>query len=103
RTDGRPFADSISALTSDGQIYYPPRVDELGHEITSSTHILVATGTDTAGGRTASTSGDWASTSKPCTAGDALAATLSWTDGFTATGTEPTHLYCFGIDYAQPL
>jgi hypothetical protein len=104
RPDGRPFADSIDALTA-GQIYYPARLDERGHDVLdlSAYGAKVATGTAADGTHTPDTGRDWTSTLVGYSAGTTAATTYFWTSGIPQAGTDPAHLYCFGSDINRPL
>jgi len=99
RVDGRPFALSMTDLTN-GKIFYPPRVTELGNlrsvfsAVASASHV---DGTVVTGGNCA----DWTSVSDSIFIGNAVATTFSWTlqgqvAGPSCGGTYP--LYCFQVD-----
>jgi hypothetical protein len=102
RPDGRPFADSITALEN-GQIFYPPSVDELRQDWRATTdYVLVATGT-TPSGTKQSTAIDWGSSTLPFAAGDARESTTNWTQNDSFPASTAVHIYCFAIDRASPL
>jgi hypothetical protein len=104
RPDGRPFADSVAALTQAGQIFYPLRIDESGHDIVDEGLLVyAATGTQRDGTRTTNTSNDWTLSSAAYDYGVPLATARSWTDEFSAPGGQTARLYCFGVDSSRPL
>jgi hypothetical protein len=105
RRDGRPFADSVSALV-DGQVYFPPRLDELGNDLTGATgDAAVATGTEGDGTHSVgNTSLDWTSTTQGYASGDPSATNEEWMGNHgSREGTLEARLYCFGVDHATPL
>ncbi len=104
RTDGLPFADSTSALTTANAVLYPPRLDEWGRNLSTS-EVITGTGPD---GRVklGYTCDDWTNTAAPLLLlGDATAGPRSWTNwgGTSCIGVWRGHLYCFGIDAVQPV
>jgi hypothetical protein len=101
RPDGRPVADRAQDLV-DGRIWYPIRIDEAGNTVTGNT--LVVTGTQSSGlVESASTCGDYTSTTGSLAVGSVAATTA----GFTRTGitvcSAMTHVYCFGIERDVPV
>jgi hypothetical protein len=106
RPDGKPFADTIDDLTS-GRILYPLRLTEVGTDL-GVTETLVATGT-LANGETSPV----ACTGGSVGAGLADAGAGAWTErgtdpsqplrGTRCDGGDSPHLYCFGIDHANPV
>ncbi len=99
RVDGRPFATSMANLLA-GQIYYPPRLTELGNDTSNS----VATGAQADGSAFAGgTCADWTSLTGAVFAGYSRATTQGWTaltqigPGDTC-GNFPTSIYCFEAD-----
>ncbi len=102
RTDGRPFADTVSGLTS-GQIFYPPRIDENNNDTGG---VLVASGTLANGTKSTSsltTCGDWASTAGSLQVGEADGSSTNWTQQGAAGCGGAIRLYCFSVDYAVPV
>ena len=101
RPDKRPFADSMSSLLDQGQVFYPPRIDEFGNDLVGSQE-LAATGTTPGGTKDANTANDW-------TKGTGYAAGVpAWTTGYWSgdsqrAGGLAARLYCFGANYNRPL
>jgi hypothetical protein len=106
RPDGRPFGDSLTALLGDsGQIFYPPRLDEQGHDVAVTDPDMfahTATGTDSDGTRDPDTASDWTSSTTSFRSGAAIGTTAGWTDADTISP-QAMHLYCFSIDFEQLL
>ena len=106
RADWRPFIDSLDTFLGQGQMFYPAWLDENGSNLVSEggAFVSVATGTQSDGTVVPDdTAGDWSSPSSGFMAGVAGAADRRWTYATTDTGGSEAHLYCFGIDLAQPL
>jgi hypothetical protein len=103
RPDHRPFAPSFDALLS-GQILNPLRIDETGTDRSPpEDSVFVATGTTSDGTRSSGgTAGDWI-TIDPYVSGNGMATTFEWTNAGVYGPDQKAHLYCFGIDYVQPL
>jgi hypothetical protein len=103
RPDERPFADSLSSLTAEHHILYPPRIDETGHDIGSGFASQdVATGTLPDGTGT----GDCAGFSS--TSGDVIIGFASWASGWFTHAAQvpcgqPSRLSCFGVDQATAI
>jgi hypothetical protein len=96
RSDGKPFVDAVTDLTA-GKILYPPRLDEMRNELTTSTTVVTATDGD--GTRTGLTCGDYtmANGDSP-SIGVAEYGTEKWTHTADVTScTQPVHIYCFGV------
>ena len=93
RPDGKPYANSKSDLLA-GKIHYPPNVDELGNEISSSTSVW--TGTLDSGNRTSLRCGDWTTTSGDGYGGYCTATRQGWTAYFSSTCAASNRIYCFG-------
>ena len=105
RTDGKPVADRVADLLA-GTMYYPIRFDEHGVDLDGDATHRVLTGTSFDGTYDASNGSclDWTTTSAPMyAAGDLARAAIDWTDFSTNTCTTAAHLYCFQVDYANPL
>jgi hypothetical protein len=104
RPDGRPFADSIPQLADTFQIFNPPRIDELGHDLALADPLArVATGSQQDGRRAADTSGDWGSPGSRYAVGNALATGWFWAANDVNPGNTEAHLYCFGVDLSKAL
>jgi hypothetical protein len=99
RVDGRPFAISMTDLTK-GQVFYPPRVTELGTY--RSVAYAVASGSRFDGTVfTGSNCADWTSVTDSISVGDATATTGFWAGGLEVGGPScggPYPVYCFEID-----
>jgi hypothetical protein len=104
RPDRRPFADTIPALV-DGQMYYPPRLNEAGGDVVAADgDVLVATGTLPDGTRATDTAADWTSTAALYAVGGPAATNEDWTGNRgTAPGTAQARLYCLAVDQNTPL
>lgn len=106
RADGKPFADRVSDLAYTcgdhhcARLFYPPRVDEWGRDVTAYRAAWTATRGN--GTRFGNTCGNWADTS--CT--DDVASGISrlggegWTYTVLNDAQAPHNLYCFGVDNA---
>jgi hypothetical protein len=103
RPDHRPFAASLDQMLS-GAILNPLRIDETGiDQYPAADTVFVATGTNRDGTRNMTqTAGDWM-TMDFYASGVATATTFGWTAAAASVPDQKAHLYCFGIDYAQPL
>ena len=106
RPDGRPFSDSLDDLTSQGKIFFPPRLDENGSDVVGGEPNLVpvATGTQAVGTSSMSTAMDWTSSTASYSPGHSAGTTGCWTDcqvGEPVSGA--AHLYCLGVDFANAL
>ncbi len=104
RTDKRPFATSLAALTS-GAVLYPPRLDELGNDLVKdSSPVITATGPDGTFFREGSYTdcAGWTSidTTINYRTGTASGGTYQWTAADGATCTQHGHILCLGIDDA---
>ena len=102
RVDGKPFADSVTTLTS-GQVFYPILLDETGVALTNP---IVFTGTNPDGKlATNYTCADWTSASAANygLGGSAFGGSQDWTDPNAVACNLALPRYCFGVDYAQPL
>jgi hypothetical protein len=98
------FADTVADITS-RLLAYPPRIDEFGNDLGS---VEVWTGTNQNG--TKSSIGgdfcqDWNDNTVGTTAyaGASDAEGTNWTNAVVGGCSEPRHLYCFQIDYANPV
>ena len=104
RVDGRPFTDTVAALTSSGRVWYPLRLDEFGNDVGSAP---VATATGPMGTRSTSNSGtcnDFTSTTGTFVAGRPDAGTSSFTEGIvSAPCANAYRLYCFQVDLDVPV
>lgn len=109
RPDGLPFADTQADIVA-GKIFYPLRIDELGHETPARPdEDEVFTGTGPDGTSTGGHCSNWTSviSSGNYTAGSTMSTGYHWTrstsnvcsNGFQSRG----RLYCFGIDRGTPL
>lgn len=102
RTDGKPLVDTVDNLLA-GKIYYPLRLDEFGADVGNA---QVMTGTANNGtvisGRTCS---DWTDNGAAVEVqgGYAGSTTQIWTGFFSSNCTAPRRLYCFGVDYSEPV
>jgi hypothetical protein len=108
RTDGQPFANSLSDITS-GKILHPISRDEFGTEVTSGS---VMTATNAAGVRDTATGTcldwttnqtvpqNWATVGAPSGTSTRFTQFVSY-DGQSSfvTACDFGRLYCFGIDY----
>src|SRR5262249_23941461 len=99
RVDGKPFVDTVDGLTN-GNFYYPLRIDEHGLDIAPADDNLVGTGT--------MAYGDGGFLYMDCTgftsdvsvmiAGYLDGGASAWTDAeFMAPCTSEIHVYCFGV------
>ncbi len=99
RTDGQPFADDSPHLVGAlRKIFFPPRFDETGKDVTDD---LVATGTSGDGSLAAgSNCSDWTSSSlQDKVAVGYSAAGMQWANaGYSVSCQLPKRIYCFGID-----
>jgi hypothetical protein len=106
RPDGRPVADTLDSLISNGPIF-PLQTDETGSDLALLGGVphFVATGTDMNGNRVAITAGDWndATMAAQYEAGEASAASALWEADYHPPGTAPARLYCFADDFTRPL
>jgi hypothetical protein len=106
RRDGRPFGDALDVLLGyGGQIYYPPRLDEAGRDVADTdpdSYAHTATGTGNDGIRSTDTASDWTSATASFHCGAAVGTSSVWTDA-DPMSQRAVHLYCFGIDFNQPL
>jgi hypothetical protein len=100
RPDMLPVADTVEDLVA-GKLFYPPRLDEMGHDHSDGSFAVV-TGTEANGTATTSrTCTSYTTTAGAATWGVPDATTVTWTN----VGTPPlpcnadAHLYCFGIDH----
>jgi hypothetical protein len=83
------------------RILYPPRIDELGADHPSGTAEYVVTGTSSVGLAQSNTCSDYASTGLQVDYGYPYSGVNEWTaSGSTIACSQPSHLYCFGIDRA---
>lgn len=103
RPDGRPFADTIGVDGGttgmiNGQVYYPPSVDELGQQVDAYT----VTGTDLYGSAGA-TCADFTSTSGSLSIGFTYAGNYSWSAAAETSCNAQGALVCFGIDLSAPI
>jgi hypothetical protein len=97
--DGRPFASSMAELTQ-GKVFYPPHVTELGSY--RSEFYAVASGSRFDGKVFPGTNcADWTSVSDSISVGDATATTGFWAFVGVVSGPScgrPYPVYCFQID-----
>jgi hypothetical protein len=108
RQDGKPFADTLQALTQLGraQLFYPLRLDENGNDLSSGgTAVSVATGTNPGGTyATGFNCNDWTSslgTDDILFGANEGGAGGLWTYAATSTCNFPAlHIYCFQADHA---
>lgn len=110
RTDGLPFADTLAGLAI-GRVYYPARLDELGHPTSS---FFALTGANEDGTAVANSSGvlncsDFTSNSNAAMSyyafGDLNGGSVAWAStGFDVTycGSQGA-LLCFGSDSSRPV
>ena len=104
RPDGLPFADTVADITA-GKIFYPPRLDEFGTDVSVLGFLVTAyTGTLSAGTvtPTPSTCMDWTDNNVDLFTGlgQADATTEMWTDSNAgARCIAQVRLYCFGTDH----
>ena len=106
RTDGRPFADSVAALTS-GQIFHPPILDEYGRAVGPHYDVVTATGMDGTR-RPGLTCGNWNGSLLDggglfTTGGHARAGSGAWTDHWQDSCGVAKRLYCLGRDHRNPV
>ena len=112
RPDGQPFADTIDDLTA-GRIFNPPFVTELGlrkpftppkYLVGTGTNELVLTGTTELGRLARGMNCDDWSMQGSGRGGATEGTTVTWTYHPVEAGCfGSTHLYCFGVDKAEPL
>ncbi len=104
RTDGRPFALSVSDLL-DGNILYPLHLDEFGNAITGPPDVVTGTLPDGLAG-TSGDCGGWEqeiSGESPET-GIAVSAGNEWTSAISSRRcNEMTRIYCFGTNFQTAL
>lgn len=105
RLDGRPFADSLTSLTVQNQVFFPIMFDanvgtavNVAHTGTNAdgTHSLL-NGEGTCNGWTS------ASATRNVTVGLTNHATIHWTNAAGGTCAQMFPLYCLGTDYNRPL
>ena len=98
RTDGAPFADTRMDIAND-RIFNAPFVNEHGTPLPRGSETVIMTGTTRTGvAHGERTCNDWSTTAGHGEAGYAEWTTESWTAGTTSECTQPTRLYCFGVD-----
>jgi hypothetical protein len=103
RPDGKPFLNNVADLVP-GKVFYPPRLDESGHDLgTDQTAVMTNTYADGAAStQEGSTNcGDFTSNvydSKWLMAGLPSLASASFSYQTTMSCAEQGRLYCFGID-----
>jgi hypothetical protein len=105
RTDGRPFADDAHSLFQpNSKSFYPLVLDEFGHSLVlgASASENVATGTAGDGSFGGASCQDWTSTTGNQTVGNLLDAG-DWVSSTSAPCTDALHVYCFQVDFNEPL
>lgn len=101
RPDGRPFADSIEKLLA-GQVFYAPRLDERGDEVSGTDFVGTGTNSDGSIGGHCS---DWTDDGRhgsSLSIGRPSAGTFFWSGESTGCATA-VRLYCFSIGLNTPL
>ncbi len=100
RTDGKPFADTVSSLFDQvrgGAVYYPPLLDENGNEAPTRP---VMTGSNRAGKVSAGkTCADWKGWTGEYDGGEAAGGTFEWSSNWTRACSVAARLYCFQTDF----
>jgi len=104
RTDGLPFVDTVEDLIA-GRLWYPPRLDEGGIELTSAPVSAqpIVTGTTATGtienSGSLTTCSDWTAptTGVNAVGGSAHATGSSWTRSIAIDCAQAARLYCFGV------
>jgi len=109
RPDGAPFADTLDDIAN-GRILNPPLIDERRHAWPGlpienvPPEIRVMTGTQPMGGPAdGATCDDWSTYLGTGGGGSVEWTTDSWTSGYIFNCGERVHMYCFGVDRAEPL
>jgi hypothetical protein len=99
RVDGAPFADRPADIAT-GYIFNAPYVDELGRALPVDTgQTAVMTGTFRGGIKDLfGHCQDWKGSSGSYQAGTYAATTRIWTEHTSVRCSQPSRLYCFGID-----
>lgn len=100
RPDGRPVVDSVDDLLA-GRILYPPNRDE--HGVVNTLPNGVMTGTLADGTFSGANCSDFTSSSANITIGAQAGSTTNWTNFATSSGIGARMLYCFQVDYANPV
>lgn len=97
RVDGKPFARTITEMAN-GQIYYPPRLDERGNDVLEQ---LVFTATNVGGGSSSADCSGWTSDAGTSVdLGHTGGSGWSWTSHVRRPCNGAARLFCFGIDHA---
>jgi hypothetical protein len=104
RKDGRPFTDTISALTRTYQVFYPPVLDENGTIQVGEERVWSATLANGAAYQASAACSDYTSTASTdlVATGERAAGALGWTNQNTygqLSCDKPARLYCFGTTY----
>ena len=108
RVDGLPFVDRVDDLIA-GRVWYPPRVDELGVELSMSSDQRVISGTQSDGttytAGTLTTCSDWTVplAGDHAQGGDANGTSHYWTQWLDVNCDQPARLYCFGVGRQGPV
>jgi len=107
RTDGLPFADMIGVSGGttglvNGQIYYPPAIDELGAPIGMG---FAWGGLQDGSPDPGDMCSDWTSSSAGASgiAGDPSSGSGMWTYDYAPQCNQALSLYCFGTDLSAPV
>ena len=107
RPDGLPFADTIGVAGGatglvNGQIYYPPAIDELGAPIGMG---LAWGGHQDGSPYPGAPCADWTTNSAGAQSieGDPNSGSGMWTYGYGSQCNEALSLYCFGTDLSAPV
>jgi len=100
RTDGKPFARDLQALT-EGKIFYPLRKTETGADLaddvmTGTDDMVKSTGDDCLGFTDSSAS-------QVISTGESTGGTGQWTKSSEIPCNQAGHLYCLQIDHQQPV
>jgi hypothetical protein len=98
RTDGEPFADTVSDIV-DGKMFSPPRIDQFGNDVYSDFQYVL-TGANADGTPSGLDCGIGAAT---VTVGANDADRPLWTKLADLNCSTNFRLYCFGIDLSNPL
>jgi hypothetical protein len=101
RTDGQPFVDTVADLVA-GKIFYAPRIDEHGHDYTTtSSDGRAMTATDSNGIYSGSGDASGWTVAGSTSGGNASSGSLYWSTNINGGGA--ARIYCFGVDSSNPI
>jgi hypothetical protein len=103
--DGLPFGDRVTDVLPGGQVLYPLQLDESGHAVDPGDYVWTGTLTDGTRGGT-SQCNDWqqdSTTTDDTMVGSPGGGPGVWTGYSQAGCNNSAHLYCFQVDYQNPI